>query len=291
MVKILYISAGMHFKNHNALINYKSIDFYISDNIKIINSIDLSQFDCVYIPCYPIDINKYPNTKFIFGPHFSVFPENNHMHLITRSSNKVIYIQPSEWAANVWKDNPLCRNLIVESLPFGVETRKFIPTKSIHDRKNVFIYYKSRHPKELESLKNFLQNHNIDARIFSYTSKYSEEEFIRYLQDSKFGIWLGRHESQGFALEETLSCNVPLLVWNVTSMNQEYGYNYEDISATSIPYWDNRCGEYFHKLNELSNTYTRFIANLMNYNPREYILENLSMEVCEKKFINLINKT
>jgi hypothetical protein len=74
-------------------------------------------------------------------------------------------------------------------------------------------------------------------------------------------------------------------------MNQEYGYNYEDISATSIPYWDNRCGEYFHKLNELSNTYTRFIANLMNYNPREYILENLSMEVCEKKFINLINKT
>jgi len=110
------------------------------------------------------------------------------------------------------------------------------------------------------------------------------------LQNSKFGIWLGRHESQGFALEEALSCNVPLLVWNVTSMNQEYGLNYPDIKATTIPYWDERCGEYFYDFEELDNTFNLFISKLDTYKPREYVLENLSVEVCQEKFIDLLQK-
>jgi hypothetical protein len=122
-MKILYIKSGMHHKNHNAVINYKNISYYISDNISILNSIDLSQFDCVYIPCFPVDVSKYPNTKFLFGPHFSVFPDNNHMNLI-RSKN-VVYIQPSEWAAKVWQTNQLCANIRVAPLSFGVDTEKF----------------------------------------------------------------------------------------------------------------------------------------------------------------------
>ena len=52
--------------------------------------------------------------------------------------------------------------------------------------------------------------------------------FFNYLQNSKYGIWLDAHESQGFALQEALSCNVPLLVWNISSMNQEYNSTYNN---------------------------------------------------------------
>lgn len=285
-MKILFIDISMHKKNLDALLNYNI-------NISRINhtnldTIDLSQFDCVYSPAVPINISKYPNTKFLFGPHFSVFPQNHQMTIIC--GNNVIYIQPSKWARDVWRNNALCDNIKIETLPFGVNTSKFSPCKSISERNNVFIYFKRRNINELHILYDLLKRNGFTPKLFNYVTKYSEEEYINYLKDSKFGIWLDAHESQGFALEEALSCDVPLLVWNVTSMNQEYGSNYNDIKATTIPYWDERCGENFTELNELNNTFEIFISKLNDYKPRDYILENLSMDKCEKKFIEVINK-
>ncbi len=69
----------MHSKNLNALMKY-NIHFYVINHTNL-DSIDLSQFDAVYSPCIPIDVNKYPNTKFLFGPHFSVFPEKHHIYI------------------------------------------------------------------------------------------------------------------------------------------------------------------------------------------------------------------
>jgi glycosyltransferase involved in cell wall biosynthesis len=153
---------------------------------------------------------------------------------------------------------------------------------------SIFLYYKSRSPEDLSFMLNFLEKLNIHVRVFSYTSKYNEEDYINYLHNSKFGIWLDAHESQGFALEEALSCNVPLFVWNITSLNQEYGSNYPNLPATSIPYWDNRCGESFTTISEIQDKFQIFMDNLTSYKPREYVLENLSMGVCENKLINII---
>jgi hypothetical protein len=152
----------------------------------------------------------------------------------------------------------------------------------------VFIYYKRRDPQELKFIQEFLNRKGIEYIIFDYLKSYDENNYLNYLQDSKFGIIIDAHESQGFALEEALSCNVPLLIWNVKSMKQEYGSKYEDYYATSIPYWDERCGEFFYNKEELETTFDTFISKINNYKPREYILENLSIDVCEKKFIDML---
>jgi hypothetical protein len=288
-MKILFLDIYMHQKNANALYKYSN-NYYVIKSIEQIDNIVLNDFDCVYSPSTPLNVKKYPNTKFIFGPHFSVFPELHQMNTI-RNDN-VIYIQPSEWAAKVWEINPFCNNIKIGVLPFGVDTIKFSEKTNITNithRNKVFIYFKDRNPQELKLLTNFLNNKNIPYVIFSYKSGYNEQEYINYLQNSKFGIWLGRHESQGFALGEALSCNVPLLVWNVKSMNQEYGSIYADISATTIPYWDERCGEYFYDFDELENKFNTFLSKIETYKPREYILENLTIEICQNKLTNLIN--
>ena len=92
-----------------------------------------------------------------------------------------------------------------------------------------------------------------------------------------------------FAIEEALSCNVPLLVWNVSSMNQEEVSNFPNIEATSIPYWDQRCGEFFYKKEEFETKYNEFINKLDIYKPREYVLENLSVEKCADNFKGLFS--
>jgi hypothetical protein len=283
-MRLLLINLWFHQKNLNALYNYN----YDIDTITNINldNIDLSKYDAVYSPSMPIDVKKYPKTKFIFGPHFSVFPSKEQMDLIRH--NNVIYTQPGNWVRDDWRNNSNCSGIKIETLPFGVDTVKFNEIKKISDRNEVFIYYKSRIPSELNKLKKFMDANNISYKLFSYTRRYSENDYLNCLQNAKFGIWLGRHESQGFALEEALSCNVPLLVWNVTSMNQEYNSSYDDIPATTIPYWDSRCGEYFTNYDELQNTFNNFISKINEYKPRDFILENLSMKICNKIFDNLI---
>ena len=86
----------------------------------------------------------------------------------------------------------------------------------------------------------FLKCKNESYRIFKYGS-YKEEDYINYLQTCKYGIWIGTHESQGFGLQEVLSCDVPLLVWSVTNMNQQENWRgAPDVKATTIGYWSKR---------------------------------------------------
>jgi hypothetical protein len=283
-MKIL-ILGSFHHKN---MIGLKLLLDSIKYEYKFGNSNDINNFDIIYSPSTPINSSQYPNKKFIFGPHFSVFPDNRLLSINNINKNSV-YIQPSIWVCELWKNYGAENIIPIKDFPFSVEVEKFCPIQIQNSQKNeVFIYFKSRNPKELEYVKQFLNYKNVTYKIFDYIKKYNEEDYLKCLHNAKYGIIIGRHESQGFAIEEALSCNVPLLIWEVKYMSQEYGYNYPDIPATIIPYWDDRCGEYFYNKEELETTYNKFITKLETYSPREYIIENLSPQKCGQRFIELI---
>jgi glycosyltransferase involved in cell wall biosynthesis len=269
----------------NFILNCKKIDFTIIDWVDDFYKMDISSFDAVISPCDPIDVSLYPNTKFIFGPQFSIFPDNKLEYI---KGNNSIYNLLSEWVVNIWKQYSICDNLKLVKLPFGVDTEKFKEVKPLSERNNVIVYFKHRDPIDLQFVVNFLQNKNIPYHLFSYDQRYNEADYLDCLQNAKYAIWVDAHESQGFAVQEALSSNVPLLVWNVTSMNQEYNSSYSELAATTTSYWDARCGEIFYNSEELEDTYNHFISNLASYKPREFIIENLSVEACENKWIEII---
>ena len=74
-------------------------------------------------------------------------------------------------------------------------------------------------------------------------------------------------------------------------MNKETNSNYHPIPCTSIPYWNQQCGEYFHHYHELASTFQTFQTKLeaKEYSPRQYIMDNLSVEKCAERFMVLIN--
>jgi hypothetical protein len=252
--------------------------------------------NCNYIisPGHPIDTSKYPNKKFIFGPHFSIFP-NNKLYQINNIHKNAVYIQPSTWPITFWQNYSYFNEFQKSKLsvpfkpfPFPVNTEKFKPIEN-NKKDKVFIYFKRRNPKELEFIKCELDKREVPYAIFDYVRRYDENHYLQYLQQAKYGIILDAHESQGFAIEEALSCNVPLLVWCAQTMNQEYGSRYEPIPCTSVPYWDERCGEIFYKQEECGPKFDEFISKLDTYKPREYVLENLSVEKCAENFKKLIS--
>jgi hypothetical protein len=287
-MKLLILSGSLHHKNKIGLeMILNHIDNTVLTEISWNNRENIDSYDIIYSSSEPIDTSKYPDKKFIFGPHFSVFPTQK-LKQINNVHKNSIYIQPSEWVVELWKNMHASIYLPIKQLPFPVDIFKFSPIDNI-ERSKVFIYFKRRKPDELEFIKNELMKRNIEYRIFDYVKRYDEIEYIKYLQESKFGIILDAHESQGFAIEEALSCNVPLLVWNTKYMSQEHGANYPDIPCTTIPYWDERCGEYFYESHEFEKKFDTFINKLERYEPRKYIEENLSIEKCSEKFLDLLN--
>mgnify|MGYP001247935170 CR=1 FL=1 len=282
-MKVLIIKGFLHHKNEEGfvkILNYLKIEY------KNGGEEDIKNYDIIYSPSRPIDTSKYIEKKFIFGPHFSVFPTRS-LLFINNINNNSIYIQPSKWAEKVWSNMGANTILPIKVLPLPVNIEKFKPIDNIKKGK-VFIYFKRRNPEELEFLKCELDKRNVEYIIFDYIKRYKEEDYLKYLQYSKYGIILDAHESQGFAIEEAMSCNVPLLVWSATKMNQEYGSSYEAIPCTSVPYWDERCGEIFYNKNEFKIKYDEFISKLETYKPREYVLENLGVEKCAENFHKLL---
>lgn len=285
-MKKAFLFNNYHFKNQEFL------NKYVKKNFTLTNT--LNDADVVFSPSTYIDIENYPNKKFIFGNHFSVFP-NSTVRRFNNIHNNAIYIQPSQQSVDTWQKEFNFTNLPMKTIQFAINTEKFKPSISNDEKDDtVMVYYKDRNPEEFKYIITFLNSKKINYRIFSYTQRYKEEDFINYLKKTKYAIWLGSHESQGFALLETLSTNVPILVWNVTLRKQQWSYRerYKNIQSkvTSIPYWDSTCGEYFYNQNEFENKFNKFINNLDNYQPRQFILNNLTYNICEKKWNNLIEE-
>jgi hypothetical protein len=291
MVKILAIITWLHEKNRKGLANILN---YLREQQQIeykVGSVeDIPNYDVIYSPSLTINTAQYPNKKFIFGPHFSTFPNQQQLQSLQNINNS-IYIQPSVWAVQVWKNQGAEQFLPIKCFSFPVDTNKFKPNQPSETRQNIMIYFKSRNPQDLHHIKEFLHHQNrTNYRVFEYNRRYDENDYLAYLQTCQYGIILDAHESQGFAIEEAMACDVPLLVWNTTSMNQEYGNQNPDIPCTTIPYWAPTCGEFFHQAAEFIPTFQIFQSKLVNnqYNPRQYILDNLSTEKCAERFIELI---
>ena len=83
-----------------------------------------------------------------------------------------------------------------------------------------------------------------------------------------------------------------MLVWNSTSMSQEVGGNYPDIPSTTIPYWNEKCGEVFYKWDEFEKTFNIFLKNIKSakFKPRQFILDELSTKPCAEKFLKHFQK-
>jgi glycosyltransferase involved in cell wall biosynthesis len=124
---------------------------------------------------------------------------------------------------------------------------------------------------------------NYEYKIFTYGS-YQENEYRSYIQSSEFGIWVGRHESQGFAFEEALSCNCPLFVYDIATIKDEYmddgSQPFEHIPiafpATAASYFDESCGMICKEKESLHNMFASFLQVIPCYTPRQFVLEHLT---------------
>lgn len=242
--------------------------------------------DVVYSPNKPIDPSKYPSKTFLFGPHFGVYPQVlSQIKTIQTIHNNAFYIQPSLWVTSLFQLR--LHTIPVKQLAFPVDIDRFTNTNRTPQENTVMLYCKRRDPSLFAYGKEFLQKQRFEVVEIVY-GNYKEEDFIKTLQTVSCALWIGCHESQGFALGETLASDVPVCVWNVKSLQEEWGGGRPDIPATTCAYWSPMCGEVFYEKEELEECWRTFQSKLHLYRPREFVLKELSVEACAERLNKMI---
>ncbi len=227
--------------------------------------------------------------KAIVGPNIYLFPKNIPQNIDLSS---FVYVHPSNWAVEIWKYFGY-KKYPIDSWATGIDTNEFAERQKPKDG-IVLIYFKQRFPEELDYIKKIFDEKNIRYEVIQYRF-YAQSDYLEKLKKTKYLLWIGRQESQGIALEEALAMNVPMIVWDVITMGhwvptekESNIFTQEELkhSATSIPYFDERCGYVTKNRSELKSFIERMESDWKNFEPRKYILENLSLK---KKALDLIN--
>jgi len=232
----------------------------------------------------------------IFGPHFFVFcegytyqqdPDSFVDDRLFSGDKPYYYNLLSEWNSLLAQDICGFPAQSAISLPFPVEVNRFCPEEKTG---RPVVYFKNRDPEILKDVLGYLGD-PFDKGQFSFFSVgkgYKEEDFLEAVSKAPYCIWIGCHESQGFALQETLSCDTPIFVINIRSLREEFESMWSpsecvpghSLLATSAPYFDESCGLITYP-ETYKDDFSVFLDNLSNYSPRDFILKNLSPKACK----------
>jgi glycosyltransferase involved in cell wall biosynthesis len=197
-----------------------------------------------------------------------------------------------------WSDFGFNRSKL-DYWPTGIDTNYF-KERSKENCDVVLIYFKQRKEEELNIVKNLLEENKIKFETIIY-GKYDQKDYLEKLKSVKYLIWIGRQESQGIALQEALATNVPILVWDVSSVghwepssekekeifnDQENNYN----NTTSAYYFDDTCGIKTKEKESLKMLIEEMESRWREFEPRNYILKNLNLKKQASDLLKLFEK-
>lgn len=215
-------------------------------------------------------------TDLHIGPNICVLPTDNN---VVMSQQYKKYLVNSQWTHNIYK-NFISENKL-DIWPVGIDTELFTDSRSFRKSNDCLFYIKNRSHDEVNFVENLLINKNISYEKYVYGS-YNESDFIESLFRSKFAFVLDASESQGIAIQEIMSTNIPLFVWDST--------NWGNYQATTVPYWDDSCGIKVTKSEELEYSLNIFLEKINSYNPRNFITNNLSLEKAANNLIEILER-
>ncbi len=208
----------------------------------------------------------------------------------------VRYLQHSAWCDAVYRPYFGDRCAI---WPVGIDTDRWQPAPADSKTTDFLIYDKihwdraRRETELLAPLRAELARRGCTFETLRYGS-YQPDAYRQALQRCRAMIFLSAHESQGIAAEEAMSAGVPLLAWDPGFLEDpdRFAWGQPEIPSTSVPYFDDRCGLTFRDATQFAVQLPEFLDRLRGGRlaPRDYILENLTLEKCARDFVSIVDE-
>jgi glycosyltransferase involved in cell wall biosynthesis len=201
---------------------------------------------------------------------------------------------PGEWIRAMFE--PYFGDKVI-AWPVGIDTERWSPSPAGGKDLDFLLYDKVRWDHEsfdrslIDPVREALRKRGLSFTELRYGS-YREAEFEALLARCRAMIFLCEHETQGIAYQQALSAGVPILAWDRGGYWQDPTYYPARVKfgpVSSVPYWDERCGVRFRGPEEFDNSLELFLTGLSEnrFTPREFILEDLTLERCAQKYVDI----
>jgi len=224
--------------------------------------------------------------KLLAGPNLMV--RSNESHHILAGAEIDACIVPSDWVKVAYiEDEPSLANRIAIWFS-GVDVDWLCPVDTLKNKKNnVLVYWKTESESACIQVEQILKKYHWNPIRIKYGS-YNQEQYRKLLSQVTFAVFLSRSESQGLALVEAWAMDIPVLVWDPQKplVIQNKVHN----PVSSAPYLTTATGIFWTNNNELEVLVKNIKDNLQSFNPRLWVLSNMSDEVSAREAVSIISK-
>ena len=215
----------------------------------------------------------------VIGPQIWFF--DDHVKFLINHLNYFKFIiTPSQWVKDLSISKFGFPENKIKIWPVGIKT-SLLNRNIKHD---CLVYFKRRSNEELDKVVRFLDSKNLTYNVISY-GNYSESDLEILASQSRFCFLLNGTESQGIAVQEIMGIGTPMFVWDLSNWDDQ-GSEWS-VPATSIPYWSDQCGEKFYHESEMNKTFEKFYAKIGEYDPRNFVEDNLSYKASVNKLLDI----
>jgi hypothetical protein len=222
----------------------------------------------------------------VAGPVNALFADENDGILLTPEIDLVIV--PSEWTIDFYREFPA---LVGKSrvCPCGVDAEHWKPTRRAKERTAV-VYWKSGDERFCDAVETIVKRCGLEPlRVRSGHGEhriFQPADYHDALDRAVVGVFLSTFETQGIALAEAWSMDVPTVVWNPQGEAQWRGRTFR--SRSSAPFLTPATGVAFRTVDDLEPALSRALTESEGFQPRAWVLAHMTDAVCAKMLDRLI---
>lgn len=224
----------------------------------------------------------------VAGPVNALFADESDGILLTPDIDLVIV--PSEWTVDFYRGVPA---LVEKSrvCPCGVDAEAWKPAGRPKDRTAV-VYWKSGDERFCEAVEHVVRRCGLEP--LRVTSRHGEHglftpaAYREALDRSVVGVFLSTFETQGIALAEAWSMNVPTVVWDPQGDAEWRGRTFR--ARSSAPYLTPATGAAFRTIDDLEQALRATLATVTAFQPRAWVLQHMTDAVCADQLYTLIRR-
>jgi glycosyltransferase involved in cell wall biosynthesis len=220
------------------------------------------------------------------GPVNALFADECGGILLEPEIDRVIV--PSEWTMDLYEGFPA---LAAKSrvCPCGVDEEVWRPSGGTKKRTAV-VYWKSGAERFCADVEAVVRRCGLEpVRVSSKHGEhgmFKPEAYREALDRSVAAVFLSTFETQGIALAEAWSMNVPAVVWDPQGEAEWRGRSFR--SRSSAPYLTDDTGVTFRAIDELEPVLKRALDSLASFQPRAWVLRHMTDAVCARQLYELI---
>ena len=216
------------------------------------------------------------------GPANALFPEEEGNILLDPAID--LLIVPSGWVRQLYSASGPAIVGKTRICPSGVDAELWKPSGAPRESQCI-VYWKSGDEKFVEEVEAILDSRILEPVRIRY-GHYSTGEYRKLLDKSVFGVFLSSFETQGLALAEAWSMDVPTLVWNPRSEASYRGRSFT--AGSSAPYLSDATGCEWSSIGDFSGMLDHAIRQREKFHPRDWVLRHMTDASCAAFLFNTI---